>query len=303
MKKKSVKKQQTPRKSSAPRIFLALVVLLCLFFGYMHLLSRVTHLSLSTVYLPDLPPAMEDTTLLFVSDFKLKSPSDAAHASALMDRLALLKPDILILGGDYCANGVLETLNGVSDDALPAYTADFIASLADFHASMGKFAVSGDSDGDLQALTAAFLSAGVSCLGDSSAQIAPGMHIAGLTDRSLNRNGSAKLSQHFRRGDCVIAAAHNPAAYRDIRVQEAEGGGPWADLVLSGHTLGGQINIFGRTLKSFTEEEKAVMAGWFYPNDLPLLVSQGLGCDGIGLRLGSRSEVHLITLKRQTIAH
>ena len=33
-------------------------------------------------------------------------------------------------------------------------------------------------------------------------------------------------------------------------------------------------------------------------DDLPLLVSRGLGCDGAMLRLGAQSEVWLLTLRR-----
>ena len=44
------------------------------------------------------------------------------------------------------------------------------------------------------------------------------------------------------------------------------------------------------------------LAGWFYGDDLPLLVSQGLSCPNVPLRLGARSEIWLLTLRRPRAA-
>ena len=303
--KKSVRKQKTARrKSPAFAIFMALALLACAFFGWMTLQAHLTHLRPAEIYLADLPRSFEGTKILYISDLKIQSAEDAASAKKLMQRLGHLNPDILLLGGDYSADSAFDTINGITNSALNAYAADFIASLANFSAPMGKFAVAGDQDRDLHALASAFNDAGVQCLSDSSVEITKNgekIAIAGLSDRNLNQNGSAKLSRSFSAGDCVIAAAHNPASYIDIRVAEANGGGSWADLVLSGHTLGGQIKILGRTLRSYSDEETRTMAGWFYPGDLPLLVSQGLGCEDVKLRLGSESQVHLITLYKQEV--
>ena len=305
MKKTNRKIEKPRRKSPAPRIAALLAVLLCAFFGWMHLQARVTHLRPAEVYLPDLPAAFDGTTLLYISDFKLQSQSDAAAAKRLMQHLSELQPDLLLLGGDYCANGAIDTLNGTKNDTLPDYAADFIASLSTFPAKLGKFAIAGDADGDLQSLAASFNAAGVGCLADSAAGVSKDgaqIYIAGITDPVLNRGGSARLSRDFRADQCVIALSHNPAGYKDIRVAEVPGGGAWADLVLSGHTLGGQISIFGRTLRSFSDDELRTLSGWFYPNDLPLLVSNGLGCDAVHLRLNSESQVHLITLHKQYVS-
>lgn len=303
--KKSVQKQKIRRRKSPAFILFAMLALaLCAFFGWMVLQARITHLRPAEVYLRDLPRGFEGTKILYISDLKIQSAEDASSAKQLMRRLSQLNPDILLLGGDYSADSAFDTLNGTTAASLSPHTADFIASLADFNAPMGKFAVAGDQDRDLQALSAAFNAAGVRCLSDNSAEIEKDgakIAVAGLSDRKSGRDGSAKLSRSYKSGDCVIAVAHNPASYIDIRVSEADGGGTWADLVLSGHTLGGQISVFGRTLRSYSEEEQRTMSGWHYPGDLPLLVSQGLGCEDIGLRLGSESQVHIITLRKQEV--
>jgi len=122
--------------------------------------------------------------------------------------------------------------------------------------------------------------------------------IAGLGDVSLNKTPYEEIGGYFSGNECVIALAHNPSAYIGVRVAEARGGGAWADLVLSGHTLGGQIKIGNRTLRTFSENERRCIGGWHYTDDLPMLVSQGLGCQGAMLRLGTQSEVWLLTLRK-----
>ena len=67
---------------------------------------------------------------------------------------------------------------------------------------------------------------------------------------------------------------------------------------MAGHTLGGQIRAFGRTIYTLPEAEARCLGGWYYAGDLPMLVSQGVGCSGVMLRLGSQSEVWLLTLQR-----
>ena len=90
---------------------------------------------------------------------------------------------------------------------------------------------------------------------------------------------------------------HSPAQAVDVRISEASDGGAWADLMLSGHTLGGQIRLFGRTLTQLTDAEKKAVSGWRADGGAPLLTSQGLGCEGLNLRLGTQAEAWLITLR------
>ena len=44
--------------------------------------------------------------------------------------------------------------------------------------------------------------------------------------------------------------------------------------------------------------ERRYISGWRRENGVFLLTSQGVGCEGVPLRLGTAAEVHLITLRR-----
>ncbi|MCQ2437587.1 MAG: hypothetical protein MJ099_04250, partial [Clostridia bacterium] len=77
------------------------------------------------------------------------------------------------------------------------------------------------------------------------------------------------------------------------------------NLMLSGHTHGGQFNCLGLTPYSIGFEQlgkkrhlaPARIAGLAEMGETTLLVSKGLGMSRIPLRVCVRREVHLITLK------
>lgn len=297
------RKTNKPRRRRAGKLlpaFLIVVLLLGGFFAWMNLQARVTHLRRAEVYLPDLPAAFDGATLLHVSDLNIRSAADARACTRLLEKLAQARPDILVLGGDYSAPTFMDIINSSPGDA-SADVARFIRSLADFPAPLGRFAVAGEHDTGNAALEAAFSDAGIRYLDDDCAVLerdGDKLYLAGLSDVSLNKTRYEQICRHFTGDECVLTVVHNPAAYVGVRANEAEGGGAWADLVLAGHTLGGQIRLLGRTIRTLPPEEARCLAGWYYLDDLPMLVSQGVGCEGSMLRLGTQSEAWLLTLRR-----
>ena len=305
--KKYAQAQPRRKRRFALGMFLLAMLAVGGLFGYMYVQSQLVHLKQATLYLEDLPPAMEGTTLLFVSDVNIKSKAEAAQTKRLFNKLEKLQPDLLLLGGDYSASTLLQTLNSeeaAASGTAEAYALDFIRSLSGFNAPMGKYAVLGEADAG-PALSTAFDQAGVQLLADACATVEKSgaqLVIAGLNDSSSGLTPYSTLGSYFSGDECVIALTHNPAGYIGIRVNEARGGGAWADVVLSGHTLGGQIRAFGRSIRTMTDEEARCIAGWYYTDGLPMLVSQGLGCRDVDLRFGTQSEVWLITLRKPQMA-
>ena len=291
MAKQAAKKSKQNRRKRGRRLLLPALLLalpLCLLCR-MSAVAQLVHLCPADVYLEDLPAAFDGARLLFVSDLNIQGAADGAHSAALFKKLATLSPDLLLLGGDYVR----------SED--PDGAQAFFEALAAFEAPLGKFAVAGEADENTSSLETALGSAGVALLTDACATVERGgeaLIIAGLSDVSRNETPYADLGRAFSGEECVLVLSHNPSAYVGVRVAEARGGGAWADLVLAGHNLGGQIRLFGRTMRTLPPEEARCLAGWFYEGDLPMLVSQGVRCPGLPLRLGSRSEVWLLTLRR-----
>ncbi len=88
----------------------------------------------------------------------------------------------------------------------------------------------------------------------------------------------------------LILLAHNPDIWLQCGVDRA-------DLVLSGHTHGGQIQLplLGAVHTQGTHLGRKAPAGWFERGRSKMFVSRGLG-ESIPLRFGARPQVALITL-------
>ena len=86
----------------------------------------------------------------------------------------------------------------------------------------------------------------------------------------------------------LILLAHNPDVWLDARVAAA-------DLVLSGHTHGGQVRLpaVGVVHTQGTHLSRQRPAGWFERGGTRMFVSRGLG-ESIPLRFGVRPQVALI---------
>lgn len=294
-------KPHKPRRRAGKLLpaFLIAALLACLL-GWMSLQAHLTHLRRAEVYLPDLPAAFDGTTLLYLSDLNIRSAADARACTRLMRKLAQAQPDILLLGGDYSAPGLMDIINGRSGDA-QTEVASFIRSLSGFPAPLGRFAVAGEHDSGNTLLEPALADAGIRLLSDDCVVLEKDgakLYLAGLSDVSLNHPPYKQIAGHFSGDECVLVAVHSPAAYVDVRINEAKKGGAWADLVLAGHTLGGQIKLFDQPIANLSPEVSRCLAGWYYLDDLPMLVSQGVGCEGAMLRLDSQSEAWLLTLRR-----
>lgn len=253
------------------------------------------------VRLKDLPAAFDGRTLLYASDIDLCGLNTAAKSADLFRRLQSLKPDALVLGGDYTSPSLLDVLNqaGGSEIGRGALNArdDFFRALSGFKAPLGKFAICTPDDPELKDLKRSMEAAGITPLFDTSAAMkanGESVYLAGLTGEPAP---IAEAARAAKRDDCVIAVAASPTQVTQIMINEVEGGGPWCDLILTGHTHGGQIRLFGVNLLSLNGVERNYLKGWNLENEIPILTTTGVGCEGVNIRLGSRPEAWLITLR------
>lgn len=297
------KKKKTPRirriVTAGIFIIIALAIAVVLILG--HVLSRVTYVDRVTLRLKDLPQGFEGKTILYVSDIDMVGLSGPRSAASVLDKLEKLHPDMLILGGDYAGPSIWQRINGKTDEnELAAKRMKLFSYLSDFYAPMGKFAVAGDND-DAATLAQELSLGNIQLLSDSSVQLMSGggvITLAGLSDYSGSLTNYSQLAASAKSTDCVIAVAHNPASMTGILTAEASGGGAWCDAVLSGHTHAGQAVVAGRSLLKLTDSETRYGAGWSTESGVHILVSEGLGCEAVNLRLGTKSTVHFITLER-----
>ena len=92
----------------------------------------------------------------------------------------------------------------------------------------------------------------------------------------------------------IIMLQHDPSAWDEKILPECQ-----AQLTLSGHTHGGQFELFGWSPASLSYKEGG---GWTYKDGRALYVSTGLGAL-IPFRLGMPGEIVQITLKSSNFEH
>lgn len=285
------------------RLIVAAALALALIVAAGVLNANVVRIRRAEVILADLPPAFDGVTALYASDIDLMGMNTPAKAGALFENLQSLKPDLLLLGGDYSASTLLEILNktGESEAGLAkkqAARADFFHYIMDFDAPLGKYAIAAPEDADWDGLAALMHECGIEPLFNQRAQVRRGdasIFLAGICQESAGLNSAGRT---FQRGDCVLTLAYSPVVLPVLLTSEASDGGQWSDLTLCGHTHGGQVRLFGRSALPLQRQEELNPSGWVREAGQPILITQGVGCEGVNLRLGSQPEVWLITLRR-----
>ena len=230
------------------------------------------------------PPFMRGVRALFISDVHATPMTSDADMAALAERAAALKPDIVLLGGDY------------SD--LPGPTRRLFEHLSTLSAPLGMYGVVGNNDREAfrktAELRAVMARAGFTLLVNESRAVAfdgGTLIVAGLVDYRYGHPDSGNLYPERPAPDCYrLLLSHYPRAIF-----------PMPDLMLSGHTHGGQFNLLGVTPYTFGFERlftrrrsSRFIAGLHEYRGAQMLVSKGIGASRVPLRVGVRPEINLI---------
>lgn len=303
------KRKNKPKKKQSMKLraVIAAAVLCIMLYGYMLLQAHVVHIEYADVYLDDLPKAFEGGRILFLSDIHISSRSDALRMKRLMARLQSAKPDILLLGGDYSDVRAWDRLRclgseekyAMLDHISQQHAQEWLTSLKDFEAPLGRFAVQGNHDVTFPSLESALADGGVKLLMNEAVTVKKDGHqlkIAGVGDYLLGDYRLYDLVKQVSARDCVILMTHNPDALPQISTTDAPDGGAWADLVLSGHTHGGQLRVGDFVPIPNSEYGTRYLTGWHEETGGYALTSNGVGCTSLPIRLNASAQAHLITL-------
>lgn len=295
------------KKHTVRAAVLAMAALCMALYGFMYAQARVVNVEYADVYLKDLPAAFEGTRILYLSDLHIAGESDALRTRQLMDQLAACKPDLLLLGGDYSDVRLWNRLRCLGNAQKRAElqqraydrSHEWMQTLVDFQAPLGKFAVQGNHDAQDPALGQALAIGGVQLLMNEAVELEKDgarLTIAGLGDFTEGDFQLNALTAQVRSGDCVLLLSHNPDALPLISTTDASDGGAWADLTLSGHTHGGQIRLGNWAPISNSDYGARYLTGWHEEIGGYALTSNGVGTTLLPIRFGAPAQAHIITL-------
>jgi hypothetical protein len=229
------------------------------------------------------PEAGEIRAVVF-SDTHIGLFGNAMPIARIARRAAKLEPDLALIPGDF------------TYFLSPEKFSPRFAALAEIGAPV--FAVLGNHDVGLpgpdvaESLSASLGALGVVMLDDKAAAIEVGggaeIELVGLSDLWLRRQDRKLLE---RRGDRPrLVLTHNPNTALEILPRQA------VDLMIAGHTHGGQIRIPGLTCLLFRSMCHVTVAGLAETARGPVFVTTGTGMVGLPMRLGVPPRIDVLSV-------
>ncbi len=240
-----------------------------------------------TVELKTLPKEAEGYRIVYLTDLHISKFTLESDVSAIVKRVNVLKPNLILLGGDY-QDGKYDAL----DSKLSLFKS--------LYAKDGVYAVSGNNEfyHGYKNWKNYYENIGIRILDNTSVKIGElqfrkfYFNLAGVMDekgKSFGFEGidADKALRGIDPSVPTIMLCHQPA-YAEMFKNKV-------DLILSGHTHGGMLPI----LKTLTAKmNKGFVSGIYYLDNTQLLVSNGtMVWEGFPLRINTPLQIYEITLK------
>jgi uncharacterized protein len=244
-----------------------------------------------TIRLPRLPDAFAGMKVVQISDFHFQAYTEAMFLEGIVRKVNALAPDLVLLTGDFVSSNPLPQHTNVK----LAYHCAEILSRIDCPL---RYAIMGNHDAlvGAHAVTDALTTHGIPVLANRSVPLerqGQRIWLAGVEDVLMQRpNLATALPPGLRRnGETTILLVHEPD-FADYAM------GQQVDLVLSGHTHGGQILFPFLPPLMLPDMGTKYVHGHFRPGDgMQLYVNRGIGAVTLPFRFRCPPEITAITLQ------
>jgi uncharacterized protein len=228
-----------------------------------------------------LPKQFESFRIVQLSDIHHGPFSDHSQIERAVDTANRLKPDIIALTGDY-----------ISKER--HYAAPCAEMLGKLKARYGVYAVLGNHDHwtDAALITDLFRAEGIKVLINEGMRFelnGAALWLAGVDDTMVGLEDISLALAGARKEEVKVLLAHNPIILR--RAARAD-----VDLVLSGHTHGGQV-AFRSEPSPTGGPRRRFLKGLGRLGNTQIYVNRGLGTVVLPIRYGCPPEVSLLELR------
>jgi uncharacterized protein len=228
-----------------------------------------------------LPKALEGFRIVQLSDVHHGPFSSKAQIERAVETANGLKPDIIALTGDYISRE-------------RQYAAPCAEMLGHLKARYGVYAVLGNHDHwtDAALITDLFRAEGIRVLineGMRFEQQGAAFWLAGVDDTMVGLEDLPLALAGAAKNEMKLLLAHNPIILR--RAARAA-----VDLVLSGHTHGGQVAWRSESSAS-GRPRRRLLKGLGRQGNTQIYVTRGLGTVVLPIRYGCPPEVSLLELR------
>ena len=232
------------------------------------------------IQLNRLPKEFDGFRIVQLSDIHHGPFSSKEQIEQAVDTANRLKPDIIALTGDY-----------ISKER--HYAAPCAEMLGRLEARHGVYAVLGNHDHwtDAALITDLFRAEGITVLINEGMRFernGAAFWLAGVDDYMVGLEDLSLALAGAQSDEMKLLLAHNPIILR--RAARAS-----VDLVLSGHTHGGQVAI--RTERNSARPRRRLLKGLGRQGNTQIYVNRGLGTVVLPIRYGCPPEISLLELR------
>jgi uncharacterized protein len=244
-----------------------------------------------TIKLPRLPDAFAGMKLVQISDFHFQAFTEALFLEAIVRKVNTLAPDLVLLTGDFVSSNPLSQNTNVK---LAYHCAEILSRIE----CPLRYAIMGNHDVlvGAHAVTDALTTHGIPVLANRSVPLerqGQRIWLAGVEDVLQQRPdvATALPAGTRRAGEPTILLAHEPD-FADYAM------GRQVDLILSGHTHGGQILFPFLPPLMLPDMGTKYVHGLFRLGDgMQLYVNRGIGAVTLPFRFRCPPEITAITLQ------
>ncbi|NDD30459.1 MAG: metallophosphoesterase [Proteobacteria bacterium] len=230
-----------------------------------------------------LPAALDGLRVVHLSDLHWDDHTSPARMHAIFNQVNALRPDLVVLTGDLITH-------------YRRHIAPCAAAIGRLRGRLGVHAVLGNHDhwASGRQMADALRSVGVNVMMNEHVLVEDGLWLVGVDDPHLRRADLDRALFGIPESDGLprLLLAHSP----DI-MEDAEGR---VDLVLTGHTHGGQVRfpVVGPLLHATRHAVgREHVVGFRRRGHTLCFTNRGLGTVLIPIRFNCRPEVALITLR------
>lgn len=267
--------------------------------GYANTSSSNIRLERVTITIQNLPPAFQGFKIGLLSDLHSSPIVPKEHLQSSAELLMAAEPDMIALTGDFIGH-TFRFPGEPYHEFDPQYVADIVDAFSGLKAPHGLYGVLGNHDfwsgpEAVEVLVREFETGfGVQWLRNRNVKVERGgdsIMLAGIDDYWQDSCSPGDALQGLPPDTVRILLSHNPEV-NEILYDWQE-----IDLILSGHTHGGQIKLpfIGAPFQAGVRQRK-YMEGLAWDGDRQTYVTRGVGHLVVPIRFLCPPEVTLITL-------
>ena len=270
------------KKIKISKSFIIILSIFFIFFSYSFIESKFIEYKKIEISNIQIPKAFDNFKIIFISDLHKRLYSEPLKIKKVVEEINKQNSDLIILGGDYINYNKKETV--------------VFSELSKLKSKYGVYGVYGNHDTWIgeDVLKNYFSKNNINNLNNNSYWIEKDgekIKLGGVGDLWTGKQDLSKTVSDVNKDDYLILVSHNPDYIEEIKNENK------IDLVLSGHTHGGQITFFNWA--PLNPSRYGYLKGLYKFDNKEMYITRGIGEFFAPFRFFSRPEISEITLKSE----